>query len=47
MTVITFVYARPGRRDPIASCTGLPALDAALPLAVIYKNVEFPAPDRV
>jgi Uma2 family endonuclease len=25
----------------------LPALDAALPLAVIYKNVEFPAPDRV
>jgi len=24
----------------------LPALDAALPLAVIYENVEFPAPDR-
>ena len=24
----------------------LPALDAALPLAAIYANVEFPAPDR-
>jgi hypothetical protein len=24
----------------------LPALDAALPLAAIYANIEFPEPDR-